>query len=65
MTLPSGYCFAGKIMAHQIIELLNACDRDKVLAVMDEFNAHLRACEICAEFHCQSNKPLAKPTASL
>jgi aerobic-type carbon monoxide dehydrogenase small subunit (CoxS/CutS family) len=55
MKLPSGYCSAGKVMARQIIELLNACFRDKALDVMDEFNAHLCACEICAEFHCHSN----------
>jgi aerobic-type carbon monoxide dehydrogenase small subunit (CoxS/CutS family) len=57
MKLPSGYCSAGKVMAHQIIELLNACFRDKALNVMDEFTAHLCACEICAEFHSQFNTP--------
>ena len=57
MNLPSSYCSAGKVMARQIIELLNACFRDKALGVMDEFTAHLGACEICAEFHSRSNTP--------
>jgi hypothetical protein len=52
-------------MARLIIELLNACFRDKTLDAMGEFNAHLCACEMCAEFHCQSNKPLPKATGSL